>query len=130
MACTYGRVRAGSTDVSKKVLAVLLLAGGTAFGQVFFGIRIGAPPPMPVFVAPPPCPGPSYMWIDGYWALSGRHYRWVDGYWAVPPYAGAYWVAPRYAGGRYYTGRWERGRGVGRGRAVREARGRGNGRRR
>jgi hypothetical protein len=50
-----------------KILAGLLLAGSVAFAapRVSFGIGIGVP--APVVVAAPPCPGPGYVLIDGYW---------------------------------------------------------------
>ena len=51
-----------------KLLAVMLLAGGSLFAETHFSIGIGigtlgyyAPPPPPVAAcAPPPCPGPGY----------------------------------------------------------------------
>lgn len=73
-----------------KLLAMALMAGSTMFAGVRFGVGvgIGIPVPAPVVVtARPPCPGPGYVWANGYWV--------------APPYAGAYWVAPRYYGGRH-----------------------------
>lgn len=58
-----------------KILAGLLLAGGTMFAapRIGFGISIGAPAPVVVAPAPvvavPPCPGPGYVFINGYWQL-------------------------------------------------------------
>jgi len=62
-----------------KILAGLLLAGSTMFAapRVSFGFRIGAPAPVvaPVVAAVPPCPGPGYEFIDGYWQfVGGRTY--------------------------------------------------------
>lgn len=59
--------------MKKKILAGLLLAGGTMFAapRVGFGISIGAP--APVVAAVPPCPGPGYVFIDGYWQLPPAH---------------------------------------------------------
>ncbi|GHT07682.1 hypothetical protein FACS189432_00030 [Bacteroidia bacterium] len=39
-------------------------------------------------------PGPSHIWIDGYWTWDNyyREYVWVQGYWAVAPYVNAYWI--------------------------------------
>ena len=99
-----------------KLLAVMLLAGGSLFAETRFSIGIGigtpgyyAPPPPPVVAyAPPPCPGPGYTWVAGYWYPVGPHYIWHAGYWARPPYARGYWVAPRYYEHRYYPGYWER----------------------
>lgn len=63
--------------MKKKILAGLLLAGGTMFAapRVSFGIGFGAPAPVvvapPVVAAVPPCPGPGYEFIDGYWQFVG-----------------------------------------------------------
>ncbi len=63
--------------MKKKILAGLLLAGGTMFAapRVSFGIGIGVPAPVvvapPVYAAVPPCPGPGYVFIDGYWQFRG-----------------------------------------------------------
>jgi hypothetical protein len=98
--------------VKKKLLLLMLLAGGTIFGQVSIGITIGTPPPPPrvVYVRPAP-PGPEFLWVEGYWYPAGKHYQWHDGYWSRPVYAGAYWVGPRYDAGRFYEGYWEGPRG-------------------
>ena len=39
------------------------------------GIYVGAP-----VAYVPPCPGPGYVWVAGYWA----HGAWVPGYWNFP----------------------------------------------
>jgi hypothetical protein len=61
-----------------KILAGLLLAGSAAFAapRVAFGIGIGVP--APIVMAAPPCPGPGYVFIDGYWR-PGPGY-WHEGY--------------------------------------------------
>ena len=98
-----------------RLMALMLVAGGALFAQthVAIGIQIGRPVlvPAPVVVNAyrPPCPGPGYVWIDGYYDEFGN---WYDGYWALPPYAGAYWIAPRFTGGRFYAGYWGGPRGV------------------
>ena len=94
-----------------KLLAVVLLAAGSVFGQVSIGIRIGPPPPPRVVRVRPVAPGPDYVWIDGYWYADGRHWRWHNGYWTRPPYAGARWIGPRYEGQQFYNGYWEGERG-------------------
>lgn len=93
-----------------KLMAMMLVAGGSMFAQSRFsiGVNLGGPryyAPAPVAVAAyrPPCPGPGYVWVDGY---NDGYGNWVDGYWSLPPYAGAYWVAPRYFGGRFTAGYW------------------------
>jgi hypothetical protein len=98
-----------------KLLALLLLTGGSLFAgtHVFVGIGVGGyayypPPPPPVVVYVPPCPGPGYTWVAGYWYPIGSRYYWRAGYWALPPYSGAYWVAPRCHKGHYHRGHWRR----------------------
>ncbi len=103
--------------MKKKLLALMLLAGGSLFAQRFsIGVGIGTPgyyaPPPPVVVYRPPMPAPGYVWIDGYYNGYGA---WTPGYWGYPPYSGAYWVAPRFYGGRYYNGYWGGPRFYGRG---------------
>lgn len=56
----------------------------------------------------PPCRGPEYTWIPGYYYPVGARFNWHAGFWSRPPYAGAYWVAPRYYENRYYPGYWKR----------------------
>lgn len=87
-----------------KLMATLLLAGGTLFAapRVYFGVGIGVPAPVvpvapaPVVVAPPvvgyvpPCPGPGYAWIGGSWVFNGGQRVYRPGYWRAPAYA------PRY----------------------------------
>lgn len=102
-----------------KLLVLLLMAGSSLFAgsHVFFGIGVGGygygyyapPPPQPVVVyARPACPGPGYVWVDGYSYPSGPRYYWRAGYWGRPPYVGARWVGPRYERHRYYHGHWRR----------------------
>jgi hypothetical protein len=93
-----------------KWMAILLLAGGAlmAAPRVAIGVHIGAPAPVVVRDYRPPCPGPGYLWIDGY---NDEYGYWVEGYWELPPYAGAYWVAPRYEGPRFFAGYWGGARG-------------------
>jgi hypothetical protein len=90
----------------KKLIAVILLAAGSMFGQVSFGIRLGQPPAPRVVRVRPRSPGPGYVWVDGYWNPQGNRYNWHDGYWTRPPYEGSAWVDPRYDGGMYYEGYW------------------------
>ena len=105
-----------------KLLALMLFAGSTMFAasHFYFGVNVGGygyapapvvvyqPPPPVRYYAAPPCPGPGYAWVAGYWHPAGRGYGWRAGYWARRPFAGAYWVAPRYHGRYYYGGYWRR----------------------
>jgi hypothetical protein len=68
--------------MKKKILAGLLLAGSTMFAapRVSFGIGIGVPAPVvvapPIVAAVPPCPGPGYVFLNGYWQLPPVHVDW------------------------------------------------------
>jgi len=89
--------------------ALLIPASIPVFGQV--SVIIGTPPPPIRYEVRPPMPGNGYMWVDGYWAVRGRHYVWVPGLWQRPPYAGAYWSHPHYdhypEGWRIHEGYWD-----------------------
>jgi hypothetical protein len=85
------------------LLAVALLAGGTMFAQprVAIGIGVGGygpgtyPPPAYAQQYVPPCPGPGYAWVDGYWGPQG----WIAGFWRAPvvsTYRAPRYIAPRY----------------------------------
>ena len=91
-----------------KLVGAMLLAGSALFAAplISIGIGMGGPAYYPPAVAAvrPPCPGPDYSWVDGYWAPNGA---WVDGYWAAP------YVAPQYP---EYRRDWDRDRGWDRGR--------------
>src|SRR4051812_35551243 len=100
-----------------KLLTILLLAGSSLFAgpRVSVGIGVGVGPGYGYYAAPPPgmaymppCPGPGYSWVAGYWYPVGPRYYWRSGYWTRPPYAGARWIAPSYRGQRYYRGYWRR----------------------
>lgn len=105
------------------MLGAAILAGAVGLGATNanaaqFGIYIGSGPA----AYAPPCPGPGYSWVAGYWDDG----YWVPGRWA---YMGDYdrddfyrhrdWDGDRYyggyyGGGRYYRGddhHWGRGRG-------------------
>lgn len=76
--------------MKKKMLAGLLLAGSTMFAapRVSFGIGIGVPAPIvvapPVYAAVPPCPGPGYVFVNGYWQFAGGGLDWRGGYGRAP----------------------------------------------
>jgi hypothetical protein len=79
-------------------LAVGLLAiPAQSQAQVAVGIsvRIG-PPVLPVY-AQPFCPGPSYIWVPGYWAYGPDGYFWVPGTWVFPPEVGLLWTPGYWA---------------------------------
>ena len=76
-----------------KLVVAMLLAGSSLFAETHFSIGIGvggygyAAPPV-VAYAQPPCPGPGYTWVVGYWDQTGPSRFWRDGYWAAPVYNG------------------------------------------
>jgi len=69
-----------------KILAGLLLAGSTVFAapRVSFGIGFGAPAPV-VVEAVPPCPGPGYVFLNGYWQLPAAPRVWHGDYYRSAP---------------------------------------------
>ena len=90
-----------------KLMAMMLLAGGsifapTMFAQTRFSIGVGfgtqgagfyqAPPAYASNI--PPCPGPGYTWVDGYWTNDYGRQVWVPGFWSAPVIS--YQVAPRF----------------------------------
>jgi hypothetical protein len=90
------------------VLAVALIAGGTMFAQTRLSIGVGVggfgpgyypPPAYSQYV--PPCPGPDYSWVDGYWVPQGGRNVWIAGFWRAPVVRG--YRAPRYVAPRYYN---------------------------
>jgi hypothetical protein len=87
-----------------KLLVGLLMAGSSTFAETHLSIGVGvggyrngyyAPAP-PVVAYAPPCPGPGYSWVDGYWDQAGPRRLWHAGYWAPPVYRRAYRAEPRY----------------------------------
>src|SRR5262249_33590859 len=86
--------------MKKKLLPLMLLAGGSVFASTHFsiGVGVGAPayvPPAAVAVRPP-CPGPGYTWVDGY---NQPNRGWVAGYWAPPVNTYVAAVATNYGRG-------------------------------
>ena len=74
------------------------------FAQTRFSIGIGfgghgagfyQPPPSYASNIPP-CPGPDYTWVDGYWSQDYGRNTWVAGYWYRQPFSSGYQVAPRF----------------------------------
>jgi hypothetical protein len=78
-----------------RILAVALVAGGTMFAQPRISVGIGVGGYGPGYYPPsaysqyvPPCPGPDYVWSDGYWHR---------------PFVSGYRVAPRFIEPRNYS---------------------------
>jgi YXWGXW repeat-containing protein len=91
-----------------KLLAMMLLAGGSMFAQTRFSIGLGfgtqgagfyqAPPAYAANI--PPCPGPGYTWVDGYWTNDYGRQVWVPGYWNAPIFT--FQSGPRF-GNRFFN---------------------------
>src|SRR5438552_12887399 len=86
-----------------KLLAMMLLAGGSMFAQTRFSVGVGFggggfnQAPAQYVSNIPPCPGPGYTWVDGYWSQDYGRQFWVNGYWTAPqPFIGGYLAAPRF----------------------------------
>ena len=87
-------------SMKKWVLAIALAAGTLGLGasqanaaRIGFGVYVGAPGYVP------PCPGPGYAWVAGYY----NDGNWVPGFWRAPQQRigvvvrGGYgWHAPAY----------------------------------
>jgi hypothetical protein len=95
--------------MKKAMLTMILLAGTALAGPRFtVGVGFGAPVPVAPVVVRPICPGPGYVWVDGYYAPAGV---WVPGFWRAPVVGFA--VGPRYVGPGYFA--HDRDREFGRG---------------
>ena len=103
-----------------KLLAMMLLAGGSMFAQTRFSVGIGFNQLAPVYTSNiPPCPGPGYTWVDGYWSRNYGRPVWVAGYWNAPVFSTGFGFAPRFDNGFRGGDRgrdFDRGRGFDRGR--------------
>ena len=65
----------------KKALLGMVLLAGSALAAPGISIGIGFGTPQPVAMVRPACPGPGYVWVDGYY---GPNYAWVPGFWRRP----------------------------------------------
>ena len=102
-----------------KLLVGLLFAGSSLFAATHVSIGIGgggyggyyAAPPVVAYA--PPCPGPGYSWVDGYWSSAGPRRSWHSGYWARQAYSNRYRRERRYDSDRYegyrYNGNYGNG---------------------
>jgi hypothetical protein len=141
--------RKDGKKMKTKLIAVMLVAGASAFAQGQFGgdmNRDGAgydnAQDGPGYGAPPYNGASDYYDAQtnggalGYYPQgpAGAYaapplcapgtvwidgYNGVNGYCAVPPYSGAYWIAPGYFGGRFVAGYWGGPRGFAGGRVFR-----------
>jgi len=68
-------------NLKNLMLGAALVAGGLGLGaapanaaRIGFGVAIGGPAYIPA------CPGPGYVWVNGYYANG----YWVPGFWRAP----------------------------------------------
>ena len=106
-----------------KLMALAVLAGGTMFAQTRLSVGVqfggggysqGYYEPAPVYAAQPPCPGPDYYWVDGYWGQNYGRRNWVGGYWNRRPIVVERGYESRYNNYRDHDNRYS-GRGHERG---------------
>src|SRR5689334_13811112 len=62
-----------------------LLAGWLSVSASAAAIFVRVAPPRPIVERFTVRPGPSYVWIGGYYRWSGQLYVWVPGRWTYPP---------------------------------------------
>src|SRR5579864_4826046 len=100
------------TKLVSGMLAALLFAAlpFASNAQVAIGVSVDlAPPPLPVYTQPP-CPGPGYIWVPGYWAYGDDDYYWVPGTWALAPEVGFLWTPGWWGWGDggyvFHSGYW------------------------
>jgi WXXGXW repeat (2 copies) len=67
-------------------------------------------PPVERVEVIPASPGPTYVWVNGYWSWRRDGYEWVGGRWVVPERGYGEWVAGRWehdpAGWFFVEGHW------------------------
>jgi hypothetical protein len=90
-----------------KLIATLILAGSSLFAgpRISFGVGFGAPvvpAPSPEVAYVPPCPGPGYAWIDGYYTFVEGRRVWHEGYWGAPVFREG------FREGHHFDGRFHR----------------------
>jgi hypothetical protein len=87
-----------------KLLAMMILAGGSMFAQTRFsagvefggsGVGFNAPPPA-YATEMPPCPGPDFTWVDGYWSQNYGRSVWTPGFWNRQPFYNGYRGSPGF----------------------------------
>jgi hypothetical protein len=100
------------TFIATPALASAQTFFNISFGSVGFGggILVDFAPPALPYYSQPPCPGPNFIWMPGYWAWGDGGYYWVPGTWVAAPEPGLYWT-PGYWGwdGDYDSYVWNQG---------------------
>jgi len=92
------------TGMKNWMLGAAIVAGAAALGAIpaqaaQFGVHVGGP-----VAYVPPCPGPGYVWIDGYTANG----YWIAGRWQFQ--GGDRWDRDRYVRYGYDRRGWDRDR--------------------
>lgn len=72
---------------TRQFIIALCLVSGIASGSatpaqagVNLHIDIGVPPPARRY-EPVPRPRAGFVWVEGYWAWTGRRHEWIGGHW-------------------------------------------------
>jgi hypothetical protein len=68
----------GRSKQMKKALLGMVLLAGSALAEPGISIGIGIGTLAPIAMVRPACPGPGYVWVDGY---RGEKHAWVPGSW-------------------------------------------------
>ena len=80
----------------KKALLAMMILAGSALAGPRFSVGIGFGAPARIEMVRPVCPGPGYLWVDGYYGPTGV---WCPGFWRAPEVnvlVGPRYIAPRY----------------------------------
>jgi hypothetical protein len=98
--------------MKRKLLAAAALLAGTflaACGPGYYTASYGPPPP-PRYGTMGYAPGPGYIWVDGYYNLSGGRWNWINGTWLRPPRGRSVYVRPEWRregrSYRFHRGYW------------------------
>jgi WXXGXW repeat (2 copies) len=78
------------------VIAGITLATWFSVSASAAAVFVRVAPPRPVVERIVRPPGPSYVWVGGYYRWNRRAYVWEAGRWAYPPRAAAVWIPPRW----------------------------------
>jgi hypothetical protein len=85
----------------------VMMEGGRPGEEIY--VREEPPPPREEVVIGV-APGPSYIWVGGYWSWNHSNWYWVQGRWASRPRPNATWTPGRWErnerGHVWVSGRW------------------------
>jgi hypothetical protein len=76
--------------------ASVMLAAWFSVSANAAAVFVRVAPPRPVVERVVRAPGPSYVWVGGYYRWDGRAYAWAPGRWVYPPRVAAVWAPSRW----------------------------------